>query len=697
MKAKRLRAIIIGLTACALLVAGIGLVSAKASGRAHIVKNEIGNAPIGIMDQKTHDAGLLTNPCANFLWEGDTSSSQTGGVWPAGSGNSYLYLSTYWLGTIKNGTIIVMATQEGYNETPSSNEWQPIGVFTAKLWASSDSGWPPIAGEPTLGEQDFLTLCDDSNPKSQWGSTERIGAKLKRHTAAWSVPEHDDWITYWFNLENTSGADLADLYFTAMWDIDVIAYGSTYMSNLVGYEGNDAVDNYTNPDEAGVVWNTASPSDGIPDEYDTVNYAGGDYPNSWPRNAAYMYSEDAAPGYIFCRLFGDKLPGETQTENALLVTGQHSWDIFNDPSTDNFMYGYQSDVGVYQEIAATPYDWRISPTIGPFNIASGENVDFYMGMMVTDAQGSANSLLEGRRNLDQLVADQKGDFKIASPPHSPLLSASHTMDGTNPSITLRWTPRWAPGKNAETDPDTLGSMVADFDGYMIYRSAIGFDTGWEVIRMFDKNANGQAMAYQPWGIHGGIENNNDGTPRLPAGVTQDRCVDFGQLPVDSPYYYRYVDTNVTAGKYYYYSVICYDFGYNAPAPEDRLTPVAGGKTFNQLNIRPLPLKTNTANDVIVVPNPYRGNAHWERWTNDGVREQEVYFMNLPSPCTIRVYTTSGDLVRTLKHTNSEFGAEPWNLTTEAGLLVTSGVYFFHVDSQDGKKIGKFAVLMGSSD
>ncbi len=707
MKTKRLRAIIIGLAACALLVASVGLVSARVSGRIHPMQE---NSPMPYaIDLREHGVGLLVNPESNFLWESDPDAQPPGGFWPAGSGNSYLYLSTYWVGIMRNGIVTVMATQEGYTPYISNNEWRPEGsAFASTLWFSEDSSWPPIPGEPTISEQDSLTVVVDDNPVPTWGGGERIGLRLKRHNLSWSVPDHDDWITYWFTLTNLNTNDnLEGLYFSAAWDIDVIAYGAAYMSNLVGYEGNDDdIDDYTNPTVAGNVWNPSSTPDGKPDEYDTVNFQPISpfsdlplftFPASWPRNTAYMYSEESSPGYIFCRLFGFKLPGETQTENQLLVTSQHSWDIYNDPSNDSFMFGYQSDVGVYQEIASTPFDWRICPTVGPFDLAANQSVDFYLGLMVTDAQGSATSLLEGRRNLDQLVYDWLTDFKIASPPHSPLMSASHDMEDANPSIVLRWTPRWAPGMNSETDPDNTGSMVADFDGYMIWRSDVGFDTGWTVQVMYDKNTNGQSLAYLPWGTHGGVENKSDGSPRLPDGVSADVVVDLGQIAPESSYNYRWEDINVVGGKNYYYSIVCYDFGWNAPLAEDRLEPVRGGFSFNALSVKPLPFKQATADNVVVVPNPYRGYATWERWNTSGVREQKIVFMNLPSPCTVRIFTAAGDLVKTIKYNDSDYGAAEWNLSTDAGLLVTSGIYFYHVDSDAGKKIGKFAILMGSSD
>jgi hypothetical protein len=101
------------------------------------------------------------------------------------------------------------------------------------------------------------------------------------------------------------------------------------------------------------------------------------------------------------------------------------------------------------------------------------------------------------------------------------------------------------------------------------------------------------------------------------------------------------------------------------------------------------------NRVGVVPNPYPGAASWEPLTTDvGRGERLVYFIHLPSKCTIRIYTISGNLVQTLYHdsiiTN---GQEPWNLISKDGMAISFGIYVFQVDAPGlGTKIGRFAII-----
>jgi len=101
------------------------------------------------------------------------------------------------------------------------------------------------------------------------------------------------------------------------------------------------------------------------------------------------------------------------------------------------------------------------------------------------------------------------------------------------------------------------------------------------------------------------------------------------------------------------------------------------------------------NNVAVVPNPYVGAASWEPSTTEvGRGERRIYFMHLPSQCTINIYTISGKLVDTIEHSSSiSDGQESWDLVSRDGMDIAFGVYVYHIDAPNvGQKIGKFAVI-----
>jgi hypothetical protein len=94
-------------------------------------------------------------------------------------------------------------------------------------------------------------------------------------------------------------------------------------------------------------------------------------------------------------------------------------------------------------------------------------------------------------------------------------------------------------------------------------------------------------------------------------------------------------------------------------------------------------------DIKVVPNPYIVRNLWEP-SRDYSR---LAFTHLPDKCTIRIYTIAGDHIRTLEHESPELdGNENWDLLTKNNQKIAAGIYIFHVESQYGEKIGKFAVV-----
>lgn len=98
--------------------------------------------------------------------------------------------------------------------------------------------------------------------------------------------------------------------------------------------------------------------------------------------------------------------------------------------------------------------------------------------------------------------------------------------------------------------------------------------------------------------------------------------------------------------------------------------------------------TANVEGVYVVPNPYRGS---ERWDEPG--DARVQFFNLPERVTVRVFTIAGDLVRELEHADPLSGNLSWNLKNAEGQDIASGIYLFHVVSEQGfEQKGHFVVI-----
>ena len=97
--------------------------------------------------------------------------------------------------------------------------------------------------------------------------------------------------------------------------------------------------------------------------------------------------------------------------------------------------------------------------------------------------------------------------------------------------------------------------------------------------------------------------------------------------------------------------------------------------------------------VHTVPDPYYVTDAYEVSTTSKV----IKFVNLPQRCTIRIYSTSGVLVRILDHQSSTMsGSEDWDVRNRNNQVVASGVYFYSVESATGPRVVKRLTIVNFS-
>jgi hypothetical protein len=109
------------------------------------------------------------------------------------------------------------------------------------------------------------------------------------------------------------------------------------------------------------------------------------------------------------------------------------------------------------------------------------------------------------------------------------------------------------------------------------------------------------------------------------------------------------------------------------------------------------MATNELDDIRVVPNPYVVTNILEPLDRQNPRDRgprKIYFDKLPNECTIRIYTTTGELVKEISHISAfDDGQETWDLTTKDNFPIAYGVYIYHIDAGElGEKIGRLAVI-----
>lgn len=102
------------------------------------------------------------------------------------------------------------------------------------------------------------------------------------------------------------------------------------------------------------------------------------------------------------------------------------------------------------------------------------------------------------------------------------------------------------------------------------------------------------------------------------------------------------------------------------------------------------LEDSMLNRIHTVPDPYYVTNALEFTQNTKV----LNFVNMPSRAIVRIYSVSGVLVRVLTQDDPTGGGQlTWNLRNRNNQFVASGVYFYHVETPEGKsKVGRFTVV-----
>jgi hypothetical protein len=163
--------------------------------------------------------------------------------------------------------------------------------------------------------------------------------------------------------------------------------------------------------------------------------------------------------------------------------------------------------------------------------------------------------------------------------------------------------------------------------------------------------------------------------------------------------HTFIDSTVMyLSQAYYYIQSKARIGYNDPNadPTTRGRMMYSGRALypniNFLN-RPGPAQDELAK-IRIAPNPYNIKDPMlvvEGWTD----QRGIAFFNLPSVCTIKIYTENGDLVYTIVHNqpNTQSGSEVWNMLTSSQQVIYSGVYIAVFQKQSGESsFQKFVVV-----
>jgi len=169
------------------------------------------------------------------------------------------------------------------------------------------------------------------------------------------------------------------------------------------------------------------------------------------------------------------------------------------------------------------------------------------------------------------------------------------------------------------------------------------------------------------------------------------------------YEYEYIIDNLLPTVPYYVCVTAFDYGYPAKGLESlESSPAANMHEAFAVDHDTASIANGRLN-VYCFPNPYcvaddyADNGFENRFTDLATdRARSIYFANLPSECTISIYSLDGDLVRRVHHDEPSgsgmVSVARFDLISRNTQAVVSGLYYWVVESEYGSQIGKLVII-----
>ena len=355
---------------------------------------------------------------------------------------------------------------------------------------------------------------------------------------------------------------------------------------------------------------------------------------------------------------------------------------------------------------------------GPFDLSVGEEVPFSFCVIFGDDKED----LVTNAEFAQLMYNS--NYQGFTAPLTPQVISEYDHG----KITLKWNTSPVYSKDVLTG-------YSDFEGFNIYKSLDGgltwggpeniiyddngIEVGWKPYRQFDLDATQDSLFcqngfYDPNTCIDNQIRNAEISGSDPYAPWFNLGTNSGLPELSDDGLFVFEDTDVIDGFEYTYSVTAYDIGISPAkinlsdnggldtiyiANPDKWARPTGyqsiespkGSTINDKNFVTVIAGNKPKeglNNIKVVPNPYISHSNY----NEDLYLRKLRFINLPSSCSITIYTITGEKVYSFKHDNLEDGNAWWDLRTVNNQEISPGLYLFSVETDDDKYIGKFAVI-----
>lgn len=468
--------------------------------------------------------------------------------------------------------------------------------------------------------------------------TTTSGVRVRRTSRAWSFRGLNTFIALDYAVTNTTGETLTDVYIGFPYLLrpsyqDILAHNGwgddfNRTDDLVAYDAERAL----------VYAYDDTPSFDLPS--DIGNYVE-------------ETGELRTTGYTGVALLGAPPGAGGEAQPATVLWTQllnNERNLTTSSASAEALYALLS--GADASLQAAPGE-HLTPFVlmacGPYTLAPSQTIRLSLAEAVNgipleealEGLAAQSDLPDGldslRASIDRAQVLYDNSYAAAAiPPPAPPLTLIPLP--TTQEIAVSW----EPVDQTWTDPLT-GARITE---YRVYRSERGFIGPFE--------------------------------PATPRRVRVTNEIDISRYYKADRNVWQFEDNNVGLGFRYVYAVTAVD----EDGHESWLT---------NRNEDPVTVSSSVADDalgVTVFPNPFREVSGFPTAED----ASSIVFNNLPAVATIRIYTASGELIRTLEHDNPDVGQEVWDQLTDARQRTAPGIYFYTVDSPVGAAQGTIVII-----
>lgn len=711
-------------------------------------------------NEMTHDRGLIWENVVNDGFIGSLGAWDYGVSMPLGMypgfadyvhpvGGEQKAVNTFVNANFHNfrsGVWIITRDLKvpGTDDSPVPVDFETFlsGTQMSNTYTAEEVRAPLVIDKNYTEEMDFDPFLPEEMITAKWNTN--TGISVSRRSYQWSFPAYDDFIIYDYIFKNTGQIvsnytaqvvpgfpeqDLEEVWFVFHSGISVstksqINFHSDVFGIMAGGFGweQETYHDYYNLDKFDGSRFTSS-STGAGELAYSTNYNGGHAPHpndpkplkdsiEWVAKFGQELMSPSAFGWV--SLYADPRGSSPRSHYRpdVLRIDSHKGGIFKgkDLDLEKFALPGKSKQDFYE--FATTSDLQdglgnkgdrmnfYTFSYGPYNIPHGDSIriivaeiagvmdyeyaiqgdpdgffpDSTIAAIRANAVNAINAVKWGigtEANGIPLAAD------VPEPPPSPVTNAANNSVGTTvPQVAVTWDDVAEQTLYLDGAGNVFYDGSTDLDGYRIYRS-----TDFQ----FTNDTEPPVLRGATW--------------KLLKEIPKDR---FGDYWDDELGLYKYSDDSVAFNFRYGYYVAAFtkDPGPWTSANGTVVSDLGELEGGSHNRSRPTSAVAGPVDnfDIYVIPNPYIFN---EPMYNYGTTDPyKIVFNNLPLKCTIRIYTLSGDLVRTLIHEPDDIGnvsgSEVWDQETDSGLLVAPGMYIYHVSSDteglNKKLTGKLMII-----